>query len=220
MVVLGVELRTTPKQPSTVSVLDCRSDVIQLDSAGTDDEIVQIAEDFRPSRIAIGRPLGLPEGRCCLEIKCSCALINPHKKGRQSELELSRLGISCFFTTQGSIIRPLIYRAIGLKDRLKSQGFKVIEVNPYASKVLLFGDGVPRKNTKESTDYMKERLPGLVGNLESRLNLLNSNKCDALINAYTALLHSRKDTIRLGNPNEGFLMLPKLLALTPGSVAG
>ena len=62
-----------------------------------------------------------------------------------------------------------------------------------------------------SLSFMKEKLPPLIQGLENHLGGLDRNGCDALINAYTGLLHTKENTDVLGNPEEGFLSLPKLL---------
>jgi predicted nuclease with RNAse H fold len=120
------------------------------------------------------------------------------------------MGISCFFTNKGSIIRNLIYRGIALSRRLRELGFDVIETYPHATKVILFGDRVPPKNSAASLAFMKERLLPLIGGLGPHLKGLDRNGCDAVLNAYTGLLHSRCATDVLGTPEEGTLVLPKL----------
>ena len=211
MVLLGVDLRTSTKHPSAVAALDSPAEVVFLKSFHEDQELVEIAREYQPSLIAIGTPLGLPDGLCCLEPTCQCRFNAPQKKGRQSELELARMGISCFFTNKGSIIRKLIYRGIQLYRELSAQGHTVIEVYPHATKVILFGDRVPPKNSSKSLGFMKTQLPQLVTGLESYLDGLDRNNCDALINAYTALLHSNNGTDLLGTSQEGLLALPRLI---------
>ncbi len=211
MVVLGVDLRSSPKHPSAVAVIGCKSEVASLSAFNEDDELLQIAETCQPEFIAIGTPLGLPNGLCCLEPSCQCRFSAPDKKGRHLELELSRMGISCFFTNKGSIIRKLIYRGISLSQRLTQEGFVVIEVYPHATKVILFGDKIPPKNSATSLLFMKERLAGFLVGLEPHLDSLDRNSCDALVNGYTAFLHSRDGTDLLGTTEEGLLALPRLV---------
>jgi predicted nuclease with RNAse H fold len=211
MVVLGVDLRSSPNHPSAVAVIGCQSEVAALSAFHEDDELVQIAKTYLPEFIAIGTPLGLPEGLCCLEPGCQCQFTVPNKKGRQLELELSRRGISCFFTNKGSIIRNLIYRGIGLSQQLQHEGFEVIEVYPHATKVILFGGKIPPKNSAASLSFMKEHLAGFLGGLEPHLDTLDRNSCDALVNGYTAFLHSRHSTDVLGTAQEGLLALPRLV---------
>jgi predicted nuclease with RNAse H fold len=222
MLVLGIDLRSTPKHPSAIAALNGGPEVTvaYLDRVHTDDDIVRIAETLQPSLIAIGTPLGLPEGLCCLETTCACKFHSPQQKGRQLEVELAHMGISCFFTNKGSIIRILIYRAIALSRRLIELGFEVIEVYPHATKVVLFGDSVPPKNSSGNLGYMKVHLPHLIGGLDPFLESMDRYTCDALINGYTALLHSRDDTDLLGNPQEGGLLaLPKLFPDEGRSIA-
>ena len=213
MVVLGVDLRSSLKHPSALAALNSspEPELEFLGFAHTDDEIIQTAKTLQPSLIAIGTPLGLPNGLCCLETACECKSYTPQRKGRQLELELARMGISCFFTSKGSIIRNLIYRGIDLSTKLGKLGFEVIEVYPHATKVILFGDSVPPKNSTSSLTCMKEHLPRLIKGLEPHLETMDRNACDSLINCYTALLHSRNRTDVLGSTPEGLLALPKLV---------
>ncbi len=210
MVVLGVDLRASPKRPSTVVALDEQSSVSFLSAFNEDEELAEIAQSQQPELIAIGAPLGLPLGLCCLEPSCDCNFAVPHRKGRLLELELSRMGISCFFTNKGSIIRNLIYRGISLNQQLRSLGFDVVEAYPHATKVILFGDKVPPKNSAASVAFLKERLSLMIGSLNGHLDALDRNRCDAVLNAYTGLLHSQDGTDILGAPEEGTLVLPKL----------
>jgi predicted nuclease with RNAse H fold len=210
LVVLGVDLRSSPKHPSAVAALDSHAEVTYLGTAHADDELVQLIQTLQPSLIAIGTPLGLPDGLCCLETSCNCQTSSPHRKGRQLELELSRMGISCFFTGKGSIISSLIYRGIKLRRQLSDMGLEVIEVYPHATKVVLFGDKVPPKNNPQNLDFMKKHLPGLIQGLEPYLPSMDRNLYDAVVNSYTAYLHSQDSTDLLGSQKEGFLALPKL----------
>jgi len=211
VVLLGLALRAAANRPSTVAVLDDKSSVTHIGFYHTDEDLMQVVEAHRPAIIAMGAPLSLPIGLCCLEPTCPCEIKNPQQRGRQFELELARLGISCFFTNKGSIIRSLIYRGIKLNQKLTKLGYRVIEVYPHATKLILFGDKLPPKNSAASVAFLRLRLPALMQGLESHLSALDRNACDALLNSYTALLHQRNATDVLGIPKEGLLVLPKLL---------
>ena len=210
MVVLGVDLRASPQRPSTVVALDQFSTISFMNSFADDDDLAEIAQSNQPELIAIGAPLGLPLGLCCLETSCACCFELPQRKGRLLELELSRMGISCFFTNKGSIIRNLIYRGMALSRQLRDLGFEVIEAYPHATKVILFGDKIPPKNSAASLEFMKERLTPLIDGLNPHLDGLDRNSCDAVLNAYTGYLHTQDATDVLGTPEEGILVLPKL----------
>jgi len=210
MVVLGVDLRSSSSHPSAVAELDDDGTLTLLDAFSLDADLLELAGRHQPALIAIGTPLGLPEGMQCLEPVCQCCNAKaPRKRGREAELELARMGISCFFTSRGSIIRKLVYRGVDLKNQLVKARHTVIETYPHATKVMLFGDKVPPKNSARSLAYLRERLPALVGGLDPHLAAVDKNACDALLNAYTALLHRRKKTEVFGNPQEGEVVVPR-----------
>lgn len=210
MVFLGVDLRASPSRTSAVAVLNEQSMLVHISAFQTYNELLKIVRAYRPALIAIGAPLSLPAGLCCLEPSCPCELEDPQKRGRQLELELARMGISCFFTNKRSIVRQLIYRGIEFNRRLLKRGYQVVEIYPYASKLILMGEDVPPKNSARNVVFMREQLPHLINGLEPHIDSLDRNICDALVSAYTALLHSRKATDVLGSPEEGLLVLPKL----------
>ena len=210
MLILGVDLRASSKRSSTVVALNDESNVVFFDSFDHDPELQEMVDSYKPDLIAIGAPLGLPGGLCCLETSCCCRFSNPQNKGRQSEIDLARLGISCFFTNKGSIIRDLIYRSIELNKHLSKMGYEVIEVYPHATKVLLFGDNAPPKNSPDSVTFLKEKLTPLVPGLDLHLDGMDRNTCDAVLNAYTAVLHWGGKTDMVGTEEEGMVILPKL----------
>ena len=210
MSVLGVDLRASRKKPSSIAILDPQSHLTELSSFYEDDELIKLVHDIQPDLVAIGAPLNLPSGFCCLDQTCECRFSVPNRKGRLLELELAKMGISCFYTNKGSIIRELIYRGILLSQILRDAGHNVIEVYPHATKMLLFGDKVPPKNSSVSVSYIISHLTPLVSGMEEHADDLDRNSCDAIINAYTGQLHAQSDTDILGDPEEGILVLPKL----------
>ncbi len=210
MTVIGVDLRASRKKPSSVAILDSQSHLSELRSFFDDSELTELVDKIQPKLAAIGAPLNLPSGFCCLDQTCDCRFSVPDRKGRLLELELAKMGISCFYTNKGSIIRELIYRGIRLSHDLREAGHQVIEVYPHATKMLLFGDKVPPKNSTISDSYMISHLTPLVSGMEKHADDLDRNTCDAIINAYTGQLHAQSDTDVLGDPEEGILVLPKL----------
>ena len=210
MSVLGVDLRASSKKPSSIAVLDTQSHLTELGGFYEDSELTKLVDDLRPDLVAIGAPLNLPSGFCCLDQTCDCRFSVSDRKGRLLELQLAKMGISCFYTNKGSIIRDLIYRGIHLSEKLRESGHDVIEVYPHATKMLLFGDKVPPKNSAISVSYMIGHLTPLVSGMERDADDLDRNSCDAIINAYTGQLHAQSKTDVLGDPEEGILVLPKL----------
>ena len=210
MSVLGIDLRASRKKPSSIAILDYHSHLCELASFYEDNELIKLVDDLRPDLVAIGAPLNLPSGFCCLDQSCDCRFSVSDRKGRLLELELAKMGISCFYTNKGSIIRDLIYRGILLSKILREAGHNVIEVYPHATKMLHFGDKVPPKNSSISVSFMSGHLAPLVSGMEKYADDLDRNSCDAIINAYTGQLHVQSGTDVLGDPEEGILVLPKL----------
>ena len=210
MPVLGVDLRTSSKKPSPLVLLDEDSRLVWLGSFRQDIEFVETVKLLGPGLVAIGSPLNLPSGFCCLDQSCECWFSVRDRKSRLLELELAQMGISCFYTNKVSIIKDLIYRGMRLSHELRSAGYDVIEVYPHATKMLLFGDNMPPKNNPNSVNYMISRLETLVFGMDSYMVDIDKDVCDAIINAYTGRLHVNFDTDMLGDPDEGMLVLPKL----------
>ena len=177
MSILGIDLRASSKKPSAVAILDSQSHLTEMGSCHEDSELIDLVIKVNPDLIAIGAPLNLPSGFCCLDQSCDCRFSIPGRKGRLLELELAKMGISCFYTNKGSIIRELIYRGIRLSHDLREAGHQVIEVYPHATKMLLFGDKVPPKNSAISVSYMISHLTPLVSGMEKHADDLDRN-CD------------------------------------------
>jgi predicted nuclease with RNAse H fold len=131
----GVTLRISPSHPSALAVLNHQSQLVSLAPSNTDQELLQLAGTYQPTLIAIGSPLCLPTGLADLEPSTNTRGAPPENRGRQLERELASIGIPCFFTSRGSVIRPLIYRGIGLKGELQLRGYEVIEVYPLPQKL-------------------------------------------------------------------------------------
>lgn len=103
----------------------------------TDDELLSIADRFRPKVVAIDAPLSLPKDR---------------KGLRQCDRKLLKLGIRLFPITFRAM-SDLAKRGIALKEKLEAKGFQVIEVFPGGAQDLL---GLPRKH--HNLDGLREGL--------------------------------------------------------------
>lgn len=211
MSVLGIDLSASSKKPSFHALLDGNSRLSHLGKFSSYDELLELLEIHNPSLIAIDAPLSLPLGLDCLEEDHPCTPVL-EQKGRACEQELARMHIGCFFTTKRSIIKSLIYRGLEIYMDLVNKGYQVVEVYPYATKVILFGDKLPPKNSVRGLAFLKERLSGLIVDMEPYVDDLNHDGCDALLSAYTASLHRDDRTDSLGVREEGYIVVPKLLA--------
>ena len=208
---LGIDLSTSSKRGSYFAVLDTDGALLHLDNFKKSDELVDVLQAHGPGLIAIDAPLSLPLGMDCLEEECPCAPALD-QKGRTCEQELARIRIGCFFTTKRSIIKGLIYRGLELSRDLEAKGYPVIEVYPYATKVLLFGEKIPPKNTVRGLAFLKEKLSGVVPGLGPYEAGLNHHGCDAVLSAYTAWLHRKDRTDSLGTQEEGYIVVPQVHA--------
>ena len=190
---MGIDLTSSAAKPSACLGLDNKLQVVYFGFLSRDTDILAMASSHLPEVIAIDAPLSLSAST---------------KKGRACERQLAALGIPCYFTTEKSIIKKMVYRGIELKSKLAARGFRVIEVYPYASKICLFGKAMPRKTTPQGISFLKEHLRTLLPSLKPYLGMFDHNLCDAAIAAYTASIYCRNMVDALGNNEEGLIFIP------------
>jgi len=208
---LGIDPTCGPQRPSAFAVLGDQGRLHDLGLVGEDDDILALASRWRPRYLAIDAPLSLPEGMCCLEGSCPCAPASPDGI-KAAEHALLKEGIGLFRTTKRSIIKAMVYRAIGLRRALEEQGYAVMEVYPYASKVRLFGRPIPKKTTKAGRHWLRRRLESLVPGLREHEGRLGHDELDAIVAAYTAYLRDQGQAEAVGDPQEGVIYVPKTVA--------
>ena len=206
--VFGIDLTSTAVKPTACLALDTEGQLIYFGFLSTDADIISVQNSYSPQVIAIDAPLSLPLGMCCLEKSCPCRP-NSGDKNRKCDRELRRHGIPCYPTTKETFIKELIYRGISLKNKLCHQGFRVIEVYPYATKIRLFGKAIPPKTTREGMTFLKRELANLLPSFSPYLHLFDHNLCDATMAAYTGLLCHENRTEALGDGKEGLIFIPK-----------
>src|SRR5258708_541230 len=137
-VVLGLDLRSGPRYPTGLAVLDADRRLRQLAVVRTDDQIEAAIERWRPALIAIDAPLALPEGRCCADTTCECARFGIF---REIDRLCAALGYRPFPTLLPSMV-GLTLRGSALAARLLGRGERVLEVYPGMVQDIL---GIPRK---------------------------------------------------------------------------
>jgi hypothetical protein len=205
---IGIDLTSSPKKSSACIGLDKELNLIFTGFLKTDADIAALVSS-QPSSclVAIDAPLTLPKGLCCLEESCSCQP-ESSRKGRGCERELARLGIPCYFTTKKSIIKPMVYRGIEIREGLERRGYQVIEVYPYASKARLWGRPIPKKTTSEGIAFLKDHIASFLPCLSPYIDRFNHDLCDALVAAYTAYLYHLGETEGIGDSEEGAIYIP------------
>ena len=210
---VGIDLTCFTKNPTAYAVLTDGLKIRPPEFLYSDEQIIAAIERDQPKKVAIDSPLSRPEGLCCLNENCVCQPASS-KKGRHCEQELAKIGIRSYFTTKKSIIKPMIERAMPLKDKLENKGYKVIEVYPYASKVRLWSNKapqgiIPSKKRADGRKFLRECLSEVVCNIDEYKNL-NHDIFDAIIAAYTAYLCDLDMTEPIGNPDEGQIVIPRV----------
>jgi len=211
---IGMDLASSPASPTACIGLGADLSLSFVGLLRHDADLVALVVSEKPSLTAIDAPLTLPQGQCCLEESCGCQ--PQHGPGRECERELAKMGIPCYFTTKRSIIKKMACRGLALRKTLESRGFPVIEIYPYASKVLLWGRPIPSKSKPGGLAFLRAKLAELVPGLSAYTADFSHHLGDAAVAAYTAYLHSRGETEQLGTLEEGVISIPR----RPGASLG
>ncbi len=189
-----------------------RGRLVDLRSLGTDEEIVARARSLgRRVVVAVNAPLSLPRGRCCLEDDCRCRH-DPGTRSRAVERLLARERVPTLAT---AVIKVLARRGIRLAARLRSTGFQVLEVYPYATLRLL---GLPAggKRSRSGRAAIAAALAPLVPGLDHPD--ATEHELDAVVCALSADLWLRCRCRLVGDPAEGQMVVPVRPAVVPEHV--
>ncbi len=194
--VVGIDLAGSERRPTGICALEGRRASVGV--VHTDDEILKaVGEDTQV--VAIDAPLSLPRGRCCLRDDCSCA---GQSHFRICDLELRRMKIKFFPITLGPM-RQLTLRGLALKEKLENKGFRVFETYPGAAQDIW---GIPRHKDPQGLKEGLKRFK-VEGNWSRRG--VTGDELDALTCALVAREHIRRNTIIIGDPEEGLMILPR-----------
>ena len=200
--VMGIDMATA--RPATCLVLSSDGQYLTRFATSNIAYVVAQCAELSVDLVAIDSPLGFPRGMCCLEETCSCgAPVN----GRECERLLSKRGIASYYTTKKTIIKAMIYQSMKWRDVLVSCGRDVIEIYPYATKVALFGKGMPKKSTAYGQEWLRRRVTEL---LHYDASAFDHDECDAALAAYTGLLYLQGESEEVGFPDESTIVLPKM----------
>ena len=194
--VVGIDLAGSEKRNTGFCQMEGnRAEVSVLH---TDEEILQaLGQGVKVA--AIDAPLSLPRGRCCLRDDCPCV---GKAHFRVCDLELRAMKIKFFPITLGPM-RQLTLRGLGLKVKLERRGVQVFETYPGAAQDLW---GIPRQKDPEGLKRGLERFK-VKGNWQNPE--VTRDELDALTCALVARDFLRGDTMTLGDPQEGVMVLPK-----------
>lgn len=209
---IGLDLTASARRPTSFAVLDEGRRLVGLGELKSDAELLALVEAYREAWVGVDAPLGLPRGLHCLERACPCAS-QPDHAFRACEAELRRRGIPCFYTVKGSIIAPMVYRAVRLRRQWEAQGVPVLEVFPYAVKVVLWGRAAVRQMGRKTTASGLARLRAALARELPQVRWeawdWSHDRCDALLCAYTVALYRCGEAEAIGDADEGQLVLPR-----------
>ena len=193
--VVGVDLAGLPTRVTGLCFLDSGLGC-ELARAGGDDEILSFIFSRSPRVVAIDAPLSFP------------------RRGmfRVCELELRKLGARPLSPLLRSM-KDLTARGIRLKKVLEDRGYEVIEVFPTGSRRFL---GLPPKRAGRKALLEALRAVG-VKNIPSEAD---QHLLDAVICALIGLRYLRGEYLRVGDPEEGVIILPVPRSLSEGGSLG
>ena len=202
---VGIDLRSGPRYPTGLAVLDIDRRVRLLQVVRTDEQIEAVIARWRPTSIAIDAPLALPEGRCCAEKTCECARFGIF---REIDRLCAALGYRPFPTLLPSMV-GLTLRGTALGARLLERGEQVFEVYPGMVQDIL---GIPRKQAGLDALTRGLRRAGVRG--IPRARHVTHDELDAITCALAAVLHLEGRTETLGPGVPVPFVFPRAGALT------
>jgi predicted nuclease with RNAse H fold len=192
----GIDLAGSKRRPTGICVLEGRKANVWV--VHTDREVLEaVGEDSQV--VAIDAPLSLPRGRCCLRDDCPCA---GRAHFRACDLELRHMKIKFFPITLGPM-RLLTLRGLALKGNLEKRGLRVFETYPGAAQDIW---RIPRHKDLQGLREGLKRFK-LKGNWSRRE--VTKDELDALTCALVARENLRGNTVTIGDPEEGLMILPK-----------
>jgi predicted nuclease with RNAse H fold len=197
---LGIDLRSGPRYPTGIAVLDPDLRIQLLQTVRTNDEIEAIVDRFDPAIISIDASLGLPEKRCCADKSCPCAV---HGIMREADRACAAAGYRPFPTLLPSMVK-LTLRGIALSQRMLAAGRRVIEVYPGMAQDVM---GIPRKGADVAGLRRGLARKGVRG--IPRKRRVTHDELDAVTCAHVALMHLDGATEVMGPGVPLPLVLPR-----------
>jgi len=194
---LGIDLSGSEKRPTGVCILRGRE--AHLDILDSDEQLLSLIKEVRPSVISIDSPLSLPKGRCCAKDTCECRRIGIM---RECERTLKKRGINVYPCLIPSM-QSLTTRGMKLAKMAEELGFNVIESYPGAAQDIM---GLPRKRVDLAglqIDLMNMGIEPIANR-----SVISHHEIDALTSALVGYFYLVGQYEGLGNEDEGYLIIP------------
>jgi len=194
---LGIDLSGSEKRPTGVCILRGRE--AHLEILASDEQLLSLIKEVRPTVISIDSPLSLPKGRCCSKDTCECRRIGIM---RECERTLKKRGINVYPCLIPSM-QSLTTRGMTLAKKAEELGFNVIESYPGAAQDIM---GLPRKRVDLAglqIDLMNMGIEPIANR-----SVISHHEIDALTSALVGYFYLVGQYEALGNEDEGYLIIP------------
>jgi len=180
--IVGIDLAGKAANPTGWALL--KNKQIQPCHLHTTKEILAHTFNCSPTLVAIDAPLALPKKNAM----------------READRQMHRLGYPVF-PPLFRAMKPLTLRAIRIAKELKEREIHVIEVHPASTRKAL---GMPTKTWTRIQEILQRM--GYKGDIEKRM--FTPHEIDAVTAALTAQLHIEGKTKLVGEPKEGYIVIP------------
>lgn len=194
---LGIDLSGSEKRPTGVCIL--KGNEAHLNTIFTDDDLLNLIKETKPSIISIDSPLSLPEGRCCSKDTCECRKIGIM---RGCERTLKKRGVNVYPCLIPSM-QSLTNRGMELSRKAKGLGFTVVESYPGAAQDIM---GLARKRIDLAG--LQIGLINMGIEVKAGRNEISHHEIDALTSALVGYFYLAGKYEALGNEEEGYLIVP------------
>jgi len=214
-VCVGLDPSSGEENASGIAIIDEIGTVLHLGIWRSFQELLHILGPFQKNilTIAIDGPLQPPAelDYCCFSDPpkpCSHRQTTPYK-GRYAEYLLNRNGFRCFTTSRQSFARRWIRRCFELNQYLKVLHYRTIEVYPTTARKILFPSILGSKKLLRNRQKLQEDLKTVGIIVPHSLIVYSDHELDAALAAYTALLEQKGGSIKIGNKQDGYIILPE-----------
>lgn len=180
---VGIDLAGKDTRPTGWSLLTDEEVITKL--LFLDHEIISETLAARPQVVAIDAPLSLPK----------------HGVLRRADREMHRRGFPVLPPLYPAM-KELTLRGQRLAQSLRCLGLEVIEVHPTSTAKVL---GLSKEPNSIRSYLGSIRMGGL--------DELSEHEIDAILAAITAALYAKGQFQQVGDPEEGFIVLPEAIQL-------
>jgi len=182
-VIIGIDLAGKATNPTGWALL--KNKQIQTCHLYTTKEILAHTFKCSPIFVAMDAPLALPKKSAV----------------READRQMHELGYPVF-PPRFRAMKTLTLRAVRITKKLKERRIHVIEVHPASTRKAL---GVPTKDWRRIQEILQKI--GYKGDIKKK-RILTSHEIDAVTAALTADLYIKGKTKLVGEPKEGYIVIP------------